>query len=389
MERLYAQFRHLLERTKTKNIRYLHDEINWENRLSGIVGPRGVGKTTMLLQHIKLYHNIQDTLYVSMDDFYFSENRLYQLADIFSKKGGKYLFLDEIHKYAQWSKDLKMIYDNIPELTVVFTGSSILDIYKGSDDLSRRALTYYMQGLSFREYLNISKGLELTPLSLDDILANKTKPGNIKHPIQYFQEYLKNGYYPFFKEPGYTQRLNNVINLSLETDIPLHVNMNVATTQKLKKLLFIISRSVPFKPNFTKIADMIGIHRNQVVEFLHYFEKAGLIRQLRTETGGLRLLGKIEKVYFDNTNLMYALSENKPNTGNLRETFFFNQMGLQHKLFQSPVADFKLNEYTFEIGGINKGQKQVKEIDKAFIVKDDIEYGYGNSIPLWTFGLNY
>jgi hypothetical protein len=389
MERLNEQFKRLIERTDVTHLRYLHSIIDWNNRLTAIVGARGVGKTTLILQHIKLFHKSQDTLYVSADDLYFTENSLFNLATDFYKNGGKYLFIDEIHKYSDWSKELKMMYDNFNDLHVVFTGSSVLDVYKGSDDLSRRVLSYQLLGLSFREYLNMSQKLNLPVYSLDEIIANKVEIPGIEHPLPIFKKYLSEGFYPFYEETGYVERLKNTINLTLETDIPIFSKMNISTSQKLKQLLYIISQSVPFKPNFTKIADMIGVHRNQITEFLYYLERAGIIAQLRNDTKGIRLLGKVEKVFLDNTNLMFAIGEDKPNIGNIRETYFFNQMRLNYKVLSSDVSDFKIGKYTFEVGGKNKTRKQIVNLENAFIIKDDIEFGFLNTIPLWAFGFNY
>ena len=355
----------------------------------GIVGPRGVGKTTMLLQHIKLYHSVKDTLFVNADDIYFAEHRLYDLASDFYRQGGKFLFIDEVHKYRDWSKELKMIYDYYPDFNVVFTGSSILDIYKGNADLSRRVVSFYMPGLSFREYLILAEGIRLPAYSLEEILENKVEIPVSKRPLALFKEYLSKGYYPFFSEPGYEIRLRNVVNLTVESDIPVYANLNVASVKKMRQLLYVIAQSVPFKPNFTKIGQMTDLHRNQVADFLFYLEKAGIIAQLRGTTAGIRQLGKVEKTYLDNTNLAYSLSENTPDIGNVRETFFLSQMKVNNEVLSSDKADFQIGKYTFEIGGANKQQKQIHGLGNAYVVKDDIEYGYGNVIPLWHFGFNY
>jgi len=389
MERLYEQFRRLIERTDTTFVRYLHDQVIWDNRLTAIVGARGVGKTTLLLQHIKLYNDLQDTIYINADDIYFSENKLFDFASTFYKNGGKHLYIDEVHKYSSWSKELKMMYDYFPDMQVIFTGSSILDIYRGSDDLSRRALTYHLEGMSFREYLNISLGLQLSAYSLEDIVANKVQIPGIEHPLPLFKDYLERGYYPFYKEPDYFERLRNVIGLTLETDIPTFANMNISTARKLKQLLFIISQSAPFKPNLSKIGEMLDVHRNQVTDFLFYLEKAGIIAQLRNATKGIRLLGKIEKIYLGNTNLIYAIGEGNPNIGNIRETIFFNQMKVRNNILASDKSDFSIADYTFEVGGKNKTKKQISDIQNAYVVKDDIEFGYMGTIPLWAFGFNY
>ena len=389
MERLYEQFRRLIKRTDTTFVRYLHDQVIWDNRLTAIVGARGVGKTTLLLQHIKLYNDLQDTIYINADDIYFSENKLFDFASTFYKNGGKHLYIDEVHKYSSWSKELKMMYDYFPDMQVIFTGSSILDIYRGSDDLSRRALTYHLEGMSFREYLNISLGLQLSAYSLEDIVANKVQIPSIEHPLPLFKDYLERGYYPFYKEPDYFERLRNVIGLTLETDIPTFANMNISTARKLKQLLFIISQSAPFKPNLSKIGEMLDVHRNQVTDFLFYLEKAGIIAQLRNATKGIRLLGKIEKIYLGNTNLIYAIGEGNPDIGNIRETIFFNQMKVKNNILASEKSDFSIADYTFEVGGKNKTRKQISDIQNAYVVKDDIEFGFNNVIPLWHFGLTY
>ena len=374
MEQLIELFRRLLLLTDTSYIRYLYDKIDWSARMIGIVGPRGVGKTTMLLQRIKLNHSLDDTLFINADDLYFAEHRLFDLASDFYKNGGRHLFIDEVHKYSEWSKELKMIYDYYPDFQIIFTGSSILDIYKGNADLSRRALSYYLPGLSFREYLNLSYGMQLPAYSLEDILSHKIEFPETRLPLPLFKEYMMKGYYPFFRDPGYEQRLRNVIGLTVENDIPIYASMNIASTKKIRQLLYIISQSVPFKPNFTKIGQMIDVHRNQVTDFLYYLERAGIIAQLRGETGGIRLLGKVEKVYLDNTNLIYALAENKSDIGNIRETFFLSQMKVYNDVFSSEKSDFRIENFTFEVGGQGKQQKQIEGIENAYIVKDNIEY---------------
>lgn len=389
MEQLTELFRRLLRLTDTTYVRFLHDQIDWSSRMLGIVGPRGVGKTTMLLQHIKLYHSVEDTLFVNADDIYFAEHRLFDLASDFYKNGGKHLFIDEVHKYQDWSKELKMIYDYYPDFQVIFTGSSILDIYKGNADLSRRSLSYFLPGLSFREYLILAKGIQLPAYSLEEILGHKVELPDKERPLALFKEYLSKGYYPFFNDPGYDMRLRNVINLTVENDIPMYAKLNAASTKKIRQLLYVIAQSVPFKPNFSKIGQMIDLHRNQVTDFLFYLEKAGVVAQLREATEGIRLLGKVEKTYLDNTNLAYALSNNTPEIGNIRETFFLSQMKVNNDVVSSNKADFTIGKYTFEVGGQNKHQKQIQGISDAYIVKDDIEYGYLNVIPLWHFGFNY
>lgn len=389
METLYQKFETLLQSTTTDFKRYLYDNVSWESRMIGIIGARGVGKTTMILQHIKEKLDSKKALYVSADDMYFGENRLIDLAENFYKNAGEFLFIDEIHKYTHWSRELKNIYDSFPTLKVVFTGSSVLDILKGSADLSRRAIIYKLQGLSFREYLKLFHNYESDIYTLKQIINNEVKLENIQHPLPLFNDYLRRGYYPFGIENEMSLRLGQIIVQTLESDIPQYANLNVGTSRKLKRLLSIIAESVPFKPNFSKISKMISVSRNSLDDYFSYMEKAGLIGQLRNETGGIRGLGKVDKVYLDNTNIIFNLVGEKSNVGNLRESFFFNQMRVKNDVISSKKADFVIKHYTFEVGGKNKQQNQIEKDGKSFVVKDDIEYGYRNVIPLWAFGLNY
>jgi hypothetical protein len=389
MDRLQEHFNKLLSETSTEFYRYIYDHINWESRMIGLTGPRGVGKTTLILQHIKRSVPRQAALYVTAEDFYFADNKLVDLADSFVKIGGEYLYIDEIHKYKNWSKELKLIYDYHPKLKVVFTGSSVLDINKGASDLSRRAVMYRMQGLSFREYLNLFHNIEIARYDLKDILSHKVKTPNDFRPLLYFKEYLERGYYPFALEEDFDLKLQQIINQTLETDIPQYADMNVSTGRKLKQLLAIIAKSVPFKPNITSIATALSASRNSIADYCLFIEEAGFISQLRDATGGIRGLGKVDKIYLDNTNLIYSLGRDAVEIGNVRETFFLNQMRVSHDVITSSISDFQIDNATFEVGGKNKKQKQLQEAQKGFVVKDDIESGYSNVIPLWQFGLEY
>ncbi|MDR0294961.1 MAG: AAA family ATPase [Prevotellaceae bacterium] len=389
MKTLYQKFEILLQNTPTDFQRYLYKKVAWESRMVGIIGARGVGKTTMILQYIKQNLSNKNTLYVSADDMYFAENRLADLADEFYKNAGEYLFIDEIHKYADWSRELKNIYDSFPTLKIIFTGSSVLDIIKGSADLSRRALIYKLQGFSFREYLKFFHNFDTEIFTLQQIINNEVKLAKIKHPLPLFNDYLKRGYYPFGLEDEMNLRLGQIIVQTLETDIPQYANLNVGTSRKLKRLLAIIAESVPFKPNFTKIAEMIDVSRNSLDDYFLFMEQAGLISQLRNETSGIRGLGKVDKIYLDNTNIIFNLAGDNSNSGNIRETFFFNQMRVNNAVISSKTTDFVIGNYNFEVGDKNKQQKQIRKEGKSFVVKDDIEFGYLNVIPLWAFGLNY
>ena len=389
MEHLIANFNRLLQLTNSNFRRYLYNKINWDGRLVGIVGARGVGKTTLMLQYIKQNLDTKSALYVNAEDFYFASHRLSDLADEFCKMGGKYLFVDEVHRYEGWSRELKLIYDYHPELYVVFSGSSVLDINKGvTSDLSRRAVIYTLYGLSFREYLELFEGITTRTYSLDEVLSHKVEASRDFRPLALFKKYLESGYYPFALEDSYQEKLRNIVTKTLETDIPEYANMNVSTGRKLKRLMAVIAQSVPFKPNMTTLSEVLGISRNNVADYLLYIEEAGLITQLRNQTGGIRSLGKVDKIYLENTNLVYALTGNV-DIGNVRETFFMNQLRVVADPITSPVSDFLVDDMTFEVGGHGKRQKQIKDVQKGFVVKDDIERGGLNIIPLWQFGMLY
>lgn len=389
MERLYEFFYRKLKNTPVEFFRYKYNQIKWESRAFGLVGPRGVGKSTMLLQYIKQNLDTKDTLYVSADNLYFAEHKLVDLADRFVKMGGKHLFIDEIHKYEGWSRELKQIYDSYDDLQIVISGSSILDIYKGMADLSRRMPIYEMQGLSFREYLRLFHGIDVPVYSLKDILTHKAVISGVEHPLPLFHDYLKRGYYPFGRDAEFEIELMQVINQTMEIDIPMHIKTNISVGRKLKSLIMVVSKSVPFKPVMQKLADVTGISRNDIPDYLIYMERAGMISQLRNATGGLRGLGKVEKLYLDNTNLIYTLAPERADIGNVRETFFMNQTRVCNDVRSSDISDFEIDGKVFEIGGRKKGQKQIESADDGYIVKDDIESGYANVIPLWAFGLNY
>lgn len=389
MEKLYELFYRKLKNTPVEFLRYKYNQIKWESRAFGLVGPRGVGKSTMLLQYIKQNLDTKDTLYVSADNLYFAEHKLVDLADRFVKMGGKHLFIDEIHKYEGWSRELKQIYDSYDDLQLVISGSSILDIYKGMADLSRRMPIYEMQGLSFREYLRLFHGIDVPVYSMEDILTHKAVINGIEHPLPLFHDYLKRGYYPFGRDAEFEIELMQVINQTMEIDIPMHIKANVSVGRKLKSLIMVVSKSVPFKPVMQKLADVTGISRNDIPDYLIYMERAGMISQLRNATGGLRGLGKVEKLYLDNTNLIYALAPEHADIGNVRETFFMNQTRVCNDVRSSDISDFEIDNKVFETGGRKKGQKQIENASDGYIVKDDIESGYANVIPLWAFGLNY
>lgn len=378
-----------LRRTPTSFLRYMYNRILWQARMIGLVGPRGVGKSTMVKQHILRQPDRERWLYISADNLYFYNHTLTGLADEWVKENGEHLIIDEVHKYKGWSRELKQIYDTHPELQIIFTGSSILDIHQGAADLSRRALVFQMQGLSFREYLKMSKDIELPTYSLEEILNQKVELPLDFHPLPYFREYLSKGYYPFSEQPGYELLLQQIMNQTLEVDIPQYAGMNVSTSRKLARLLAILSESAPYKPNMSNLTVELKVSKNDLPDYLVYLEKAGMISQLRDETGGFRGLGKVEKIFIDNTNLMYALKGSRANIGSVRETFFYNQMRVNSEVVAAKHTDFRIGDSIFEVGGAKKGSRQLEGDPKGFVVRDDIEFGHSNIIPLWQFGLNY
>ncbi len=379
----------LLSKTPTAFIRYKYHDIDWDARLVAIVGPRGVGKSTMMLQHILLTGNREKSLYVSADNMYFANNTLWNLADDFVKEGGEYLYIDEVHKYTGWSREIKNIYDMHPALHVILSGSSILDIKKGEGDLSRRMLMYHMQGLSFREYLEMYHGVKSPTYTLQEILQHKVAIPGVEHPLPLFRVYLSNGYYPYAIEGNFAMRTEQVVAQTIETDIAQYADMKASTARKLKRMLSIISTLAPYKPSLESLAQEVGVSKNNVSDYLVYLERAGMLGLLRDNTKGLRELGKLEKVYIDNPSLMTVLAGNTPDTGNLRETFFYNQMRVRNEVVASRESDFKIGDYTFEVGGKKKGKKQIDGIPGGIVVRDDIEAGHGMFVALWQFGFNY
>lgn len=378
-----------LELTGSDFHRYLYNDVNWNARMVAITGARGVGKSTMVLQYVKTQISDCKVLYISADHTFFTTHTLVEVADDFSKEAGSLLVIDEVHKYPDWSRELKQIYDTHPDMKVIFTGSSVLDIIDGVADLSRRVLHYTMYGLSFREYLGLFHHISVPKYSLEEILDGKAHIEGMLHPLPAFREYLSEGYYPFAIEGDFPLRMQNVITKTIESDIAQYAGLRATTAKKLKKMLAVISGLAPYKPNADNLALEIGISRNSVQDYLSLLERAQLIGQLRDDTGGIRGLGKVEKVYIDNPSLMRVLSGGKTDVGNMRETFFYNQMRVKNDVISSRQSDFKIEKYTFEVGGRKKGKKQIEDIPDSFIVKDDIEFAQGNVIPLWAFGLNY
>lgn len=395
MQRLIGHYTRLLANTKLTKKRYLFYQIDWKNRLIGITGPRGTGKTTLLLQHIKQEKMENTSLYVSLDNLYFAQNTLSDLAHEFYLSGGTHLFLDEVHRYSNWAVEIKNLYDSYPDLHIVFTGSSILEIYKAQADLSRRSIMYSLTGLSFREFLSFEDIVELPVYPLELLLSDHTAMASDiitqTKVLPAFRNYLQYGYYPFYKEgiEVYYDRIESIINVILENDLPAIVTLQHATLVKIKRLLTHIASLVPYTPNINALSGIIETDRKSLLSYLQYLDRAKLLLQLHSDTKRLAELAKPTKLYVDNTNLLFALSKNTQ-SGTLRETFFANQLSHSHELTIPTAGDFLIdNTYLFEVGGKGKTFKQIRNVENSFVAYDDMEIGLGNKIPLWLLGLLY
>ncbi|BDD02387.1 ATP-binding protein [Persicobacter psychrovividus] len=390
MDKLHRTFRNIINSTDLSFQRKF--DINWKNRMTAIIGARGVGKTTWILQQIKQrFPNLEQVLFASLDDLIFSSRTLVDVVDEFYAYGGRFLFLDEVHKYANWSQELKNIYDSYPDLKVVFTSSSILNIYKGEYDLSRRVIQYQMDGMTFQEFLELKYQIKSPALTFEQILDHEyevqlAEIGEEK-VLSYFHEYLSEGYYPFTIEPNFHFRLKKALEQVIDIDLLKIESMTLAKGQKIKKVLAIIADMVPYKPNISALSKKINIHRDEISLAFHLLERARILNLLIADTKGFNVLPKPEKIYFENTNLAYALSS-EPEIGNVRETFFLNAMknaGLA--VNESKKSDFLVSrKWTFEIGGRNKTLQQIKGLENTFIVQDGITRGALQALPLWAFG---
>lgn len=377
--------------------RYLYSQINWNNRLICIKGESGVGKTTLMLQHLAQMNYKSDTvLYVAMDNLWFEKHDLMDLVSYFATHNGQYLFLDEIHHLSNWSVYIKNIYDNYPELHVVYSGSSMLNITTHEADLSRRQRVYNLPAMSFREYL-LFQGYEVgEAISLTDILTNHVSiaahllPKDV-HILPLFEQYLHSGCYPFYKEEGdgYMERIASIIHRVIEVELPCVEDVTYATIRKCLKMLLILSERVPYTPKMAEVYRELETNRDLGLKMLHWLESAGLLHLATYETKTIRTLSKPDKIYLSNPNLMYCLS-NKVDIGTLRETFFYSQLNVISDILLAQKGDFYVDrQYLFEIGGKAKNFEQIKDEPNSFLALDEMEIGYGNRIPLWMFGLLY
>jgi predicted AAA+ superfamily ATPase len=394
---LLEQSENLLAHTSLDFKRYLFDVVRWNNRLIGIKGARGTGKTTLVLQWLKQQNlPAYQAVYFSLDDLYFTQNSLKETVKEFHRQGGKILVLDEVHKYKNWSAEIKNIYDFFPDLKIVFTGSSIINISKQQGDLSRRALIYELPGLSFREYLSLKNILTIPAFSIEELLSD---PGQMKkhvpndfRPMQHLDSYLRNGYYPFVLEDSESvhQKITQLIRTIIEYDMAELADFDIRNAKKMLQLIYVIAQQVPFKPNLTSLAEKTGIHRNTMNNYLNYLEQAKMINLLYPSGPSTATLQKPEKIFLNNTNLLYALVEEQVEMGALRETFFLSQVHPFYKVHLPRQGDFIINnKFTFEVGGKAKGLKQIKNIKNAWLVKDDIETPVAGVIPMWMFGMLY
>lgn len=397
MERLFKTYGRLLAETDLSFTRYLYETINWDNRLIVIKGAKGVGKTTMLLQHIKrCFPDVRKALYASVDNLWFSTHSILDLAEYHYTHGGTHLFLDEVHKYQGWEQEIKNIYDSYPKLQIVVTGSSMLKLEQSLvADLSRRHRLYTLEGLSFREYLKLERVVDLPVLSLDRILGNhfdeSSQITSKVKVLQHFDEYIQSGYYPFYREEGdgFFDRLQQVIETIINSEIPAVGNVEYDSVYKTKQLLGILAELSPYTLNISSLCNTLQSSRNNVLKLLDLMDKAALVRRLYSVESGMKMLTKPEKILFHNTNLMYCLTPHV-DAGTMRETYLASQIGAEHSLYMPNQGDLVVDgRWLFEVGGKKKGFSQIKDIKESYVVSDDVEIGYGNKIPLWLFGLLY
>lgn len=396
MNTLFEFQENILRSVKNDFRRYLHNHINWKQRMIGIKGPRGAGKTTLMLQYLKYDLGLpSEALYITADHTWFYTHTLLDTATDWYKQGGKILFIDEVHKYQNWSVELKNIYDGLPEMQIIFSASSALDIYRGEADLSRRVVSYLLAGLSFREFLIFTHEVNFDVVKIEDIISNhrslSRRITETFRPLPAFRKYLEVGYLPIIIEGEYSYRmkLNQVINTIVDSDLAHIVSYNSGTADKVKRLLGVIAESVPFKPNIAALARKLDLSRDSVYQYIYQLKDARLLNTLSSEGKGVSTLQKPDKIYLENTNLAFALKE-QPNIGNIRETFVLNQLLNAGMKVNSPNAgDFTVDELTIEVGGKSKNTSQVKHLDNYLIASDDIETGGGNKVPIWLFGFLY
>ena len=396
LQPLFNNYHRKIARIDLRFKRYLYDQINWSARIISIKGARGVGKTTMLLQHIlENYEDIDKTLYASLDDLWFSTHSLIDLVDWADQHGVQRLYLDEVHKYARWKGTLKNIYDSYPDMSIVYTSSSLLIMDNATVDLSRRQTAYTLYGMSFREFLAFENILHYPAIALEDLLQN-----HVRHAMQivrnvkmasYFEAYLEHGYYPFFREVGedFASRLREIVSVVIDSDLPAVENMTFETLQKVKKLVMIISERVPFEPKMSELWTQLVTNNELGLRMLYALDKAQIFALLTSKVKNYKFLYKPDKIFLGNTNLMHVLCP-LVNKGNERETLFCCQLQVNNDVKHPLKGDFLVNDkYLFEVGGRKKSFEQIADVPNSFLAVDDTEVGHGNRIPLWLFGFTY
>jgi uncharacterized protein len=397
MEVLYKFHQLFINSVKPRFLRTSMLDIDWNDRLIAIKGARGVGKTTFLAQHIKeTFKSSTKALYITMDNLAMKGMSLFDIAEHHNQLGGTHLFIDEVHKYPDWSFAIKNIHDFITDLHVVFTGSSLLALQKSQADLSRRVVTYDMCGLSLREYINIELGKNFSAYTIEDIVENHIEIAYLIQRdfkiLKHFNDYLKVGYYPFYLEgkSKYNQRLEQTVNTILDVDMPYYMDSSMLSIYKLKKFLHLLANSVPFQPNISKLSGSFELPRNTLNQYLYHLDEACLLSVLLDKGKFYSNISKPEKIYIHNPNLIYVFSVSEPNIGTVRETFFVNQVRNANQIHYSAIGDFLVNEkFVFEIGGKDKTYKQIANVAHSYIVSDDLTTGVKNKIPLWLFGFLY
>lgn len=399
METLYARHDQYLQVTPTEIVRQCMYDIDWNAPILSLRGPKGVGKSTLMRQHIKLNYAADDrsVLYCSVDGIYFSTHKLIDLAALFYRNGGKHLYLDEIHKYENWSREIKEIGDLYPDLQIVLSGSSLLSLNDGQADLSRRCINHDISGLSFREYLRFYKGIDVPRFRLEDILQRPVEICRLLNglckPVVEFHEYLRVGYYPFYLHysRSYSTAIEQVINHVIDQELPAICHVEVANCRKVKALMGILCSTVPFEVDISRMSIQSGLQRNTVIDYLSYLQKAGLLQLLYSDIKNVKKMQKPDKIYLENSNMLYALAISDVPVGTARETFVVNQFTYEHEVeYGKKQGDFRVDgTYVFEVGGIGKSFEQIADVPNSYILADDIDSPQGKKLPIWLVGLLY
>lgn len=398
METLFKKHQILISQVSMDIIRETINTISWEKQLVGIRGSRGVGKTTLMRQYIKKNYGIKpgEALYCVLDSLYFSNHSLLQLAETFHLRGGKHLFLDEVHKYPTWSKEIKEIIDLYPDMKITFTGSSLLQILNADADLSRRVLSYDMTGLSFREFLHFYKGIQFPVKSLNEILSDADnicmEINQLCRPQQLFEQYLRVGYYPFYdgNEMEYYSRIENVINFIIEQEMTQFCGVDFYNTRKIKALLFFLAENVPYEVNIAKLSTYLELNKQTVLSYLANMERAELLHLLYSDNKSVTRLQKPDKIYLHNPNTFYVIGQ-RNEIGTIRECFAVNQLSVKHTVeYGKSHGDFRIDgRITVEVGGQDKTFDQIADIPDSYILADMMEHPIGKKLPLWIVGLTY